>query len=225
MLMTHAFPTLPHAPRRPWLWVEFALLFVLAPALLVVIRNHLRFLILPLMAAAGLGFGLALLRQRGFDQQTFVTTRGLGRQLRSVLLVFIPGALVAMLAAYSSGPRFFLRFPLHRPLFWAVLMIVYPLMGALPQELMFRGFFFYRYGGLFPNRWVLLGVNATCFALFHVFFWNPFAPVLALAGGLLFGYRYLKTGSLLAVSVEHGLWGDLLFTVGLGRFLFSGGIH
>jgi hypothetical protein len=48
--------------------------------------------------------------------------------------------------------------------------------------------------------------------------------VLSMLGGWLFAYRYHRTGSVFAVSLEHGLWGDFLFTVGLGRYLYSGSI-
>ena len=48
----------------------------------------------------------------------------------------------------------------------------------------------------------------------------PAIPGLTLVGGLLFAYRYTKTGSLLTSCVEHALYGCFLFTVGLGRFFY-----
>ena len=40
--------------------------------------------------------------------------------------------------------------------------------------------------------------------------------------GLLFALRYALTRSFWAVYLEHTLWGALVFTVGLGRFFFTG---
>ena len=52
------------------------------------------------------------------------------------------------------------------------------------------------------------------------FHWE--AVALSLIGGLIFAYRFVKTRSLLAVWLEHALYGDLIFTSGLGRFFFTG---
>jgi membrane protease YdiL (CAAX protease family) len=68
-------------------------------------------------------------------------------------------------------------------------------------------------------------VNSICFGLAHLFYGNWVAPILSGLGGLLFCHRYLKSKSLLVVGLEHGLWGDFLFTVGLGWFFYSGAIQ
>ena len=115
-------------------------------------------------------------------------------------------------------------FPKARPYLWLAVMILYPVLAAYPQEIIFRGFFFQRYGTLFPNQAVLIIVNGICFGCAHLLFGNWFAPVLSTLGGILFAYRYTKSNSLLIVSIEHGLWGDFLFTVGLGWYFYSGSI-
>ena len=195
------------------------------PGVLVLFRHHLRFLIMPLVLAGGISFGLVLSRHDDFDQVSFLAMRGLGRHVRNILRVFVPAGAVMTAIAFLTGPAYFLGFPFAYPRFWLLLMVLYPVIGATLQEIIFRGFFFHRYAGLFPDRWILLVVNAASFALFHLVYWNPVAVVLSFAGGLLFAWRYLRTGSLLAVAIEHGLWGDLLFTVGIGRFIFSGEIQ
>jgi hypothetical protein len=43
-------------------------------------------------------------------------------------------------------------------------------------------------------------------------------------GGVHFGRTYAKTGSTLQVTLEHGLWGWLAFTIGLGWYVYSGAI-
>ena len=52
------------------------------------------------------------------------------------------------------------------------------------------------------------------------FHWE--AVTISFIGGLIFAYRYTRTRSFLAVWLEHALYGDLIFTVGLGRFFFTG---
>jgi hypothetical protein len=46
--------------------------------------------------------------------------------------------------------------------------------------------------------------------------------ILTFFGGYLFAYTYAKTRSLLLVSIEHALYGCLLYTIGLGRFFYTG---
>ena len=42
------------------------------------------------------------------------------------------------------------------------------------------------------------------------------------AAELLFAMRYAATRSYWAVVLEHTLWGWLVFTTGLGRYVFTG---
>ncbi|MBU4565965.1 MAG: CPBP family intramembrane metalloprotease [Desulfarculus sp.] len=112
--------------------------------------------------------------------------------------------------------------PSTHPQGWLLLLLLYPILAAYPQEVVFRGFFFQRYRPLFPDPRVMILASGVSFGLAHVFYGNWVAPVIAGLGGLLFGYRYLRSKSLVAVGMEHGLWGNLLYTLGLGWFFYSG---
>jgi len=86
-------------------------------------------------------------------------------------------------------------------------------------------FFFHRYGPLFAKVAGLIGANALSFGLAHLVYGNWVAVALTTLGGALFAYRYARSESLLVVSIEHGLWGDWLFTIGAGWYLYSGAIR
>ena len=104
-------------------------------------------------------------------------------------------------------------------------MCLYPALLVLPQELLFRCFFFHRYESLFGGKtWLLILCNAASFGLSHLFYGNWIAPTLSFVGGLLFAWRYATTRSLAAVSLEHALWGNYLFTIGIGWYFYSGAI-
>jgi membrane protease YdiL (CAAX protease family) len=62
-------------------------------------------------------------------------------------------------------------------------------------------------------------VNAIVFSLAHIFFKNTLVLVLTFIGGLLFAYTFVKTKSTTLVSIEHALYGNWLFTVGMGEML------
>jgi membrane protease YdiL (CAAX protease family) len=123
------------------------------------------------------------------------------------------------------APGAFLAIPRYRPELWVMILALYPLLSALPQEVMFRVLFYRRYGGLFPDRRVAIGVNAAAFAFAHAFLGNPTALAMTAAGGVLFSLAYLETGrgrNLLFATLLHAIAGWVIFTVGLGRFFYHG---
>jgi membrane protease YdiL (CAAX protease family) len=128
---------------------------------------------------------------------------------------------VLVLASHLPGADPF-ALPQQRPVLWLAILVLYPLLSALPQELIFRVFLFHRYRTLFPDGRTLPLVSAGVFALAHLVLGNWVALLLSLAGGLLFAYTYARTGSLGLVTLEHGLWGNWLFTVGMGSYFYGG---
>jgi membrane protease YdiL (CAAX protease family) len=46
--------------------------------------------------------------------------------------------------------------------------------------------------------------------------------LLTTAGGLLFAFTYLRSRSTLLVAAEHALYGDFVFTVGIGGMFVNG---
>jgi membrane protease YdiL (CAAX protease family) len=111
----------------------------------------------------------------------------------------------------------------ERPQLWAAIMLFYPLLSVYPQEMLFRAFFFRRYGPLFGSERAAVVANALVFGWAHVFFPSPvIAVALTIVGGWLFAATYRRTGSLRLAWLEHALYGNLIFTVGLGEFFFSG---
>ena len=188
------------------------------------LRHQLAYKVGPLVwLAAGLCL-FYLRRESDFARGCLWCARGLREHLGRILLSLAGGALPLALYTYYFLPDKFLALPRQRPILWGVLLVLYPLLAAYPQELLFRAFFFQRYQRLFPGAGTMILASALSFGLAHVFYGNPVAPLASLLGGLLFGYRYQNSGSLLAAGLEHGLWGNLLYTLGLGWYFYSGSI-
>jgi len=112
----------------------------------------------------------------------------------------------------------------NRPDIIPRILLFYPLLSALPQEYVFCRFFFARYKTFFGTGWLMITMSAITFAYAHVLFINPIAPTLGLVAGLIFAHTYWKTKSLALVTIEHGLYGNALFVIGLGYYFYSGGI-
>jgi uncharacterized protein len=133
--------------------------------------------------------------------------------LRDALLI---GVLAG--AVWYAEPELLFSFVRKAPWQWALVMILYPLLSVLPQELLFRVYFFQRYSSVFGRGVSLMAVNALSFAFVHIIFGNWIAVGLSGIGGVLFASTYDKSRSLLLVSLEHAVFGNFLFTIGLGQY-------
>jgi membrane protease YdiL (CAAX protease family) len=156
----------------------------------------------------------------GFDWRELV--RG-GVAWGEVALVAAATAAAAGVLVWLLLPGQAFMLPRRAPGLWVAILLLYPLLSALPQELVFRALFFRRYGGLFAGREVAVAVNALGFGLAHLMFWNWVAAALTVAGGAIFARGYLRRGFLQAV-VLHAVAGGIIFTSGLGVFFYHGAV-
>jgi len=108
---------------------------------------------------------------------------------------------------------------------WVRVMLLYPLLSALPQEFIFCTFFFARYGCFFKTEKTMIWASAIVFAYAHILFINPVAPVLSLLAGYFFASTYAKYKSLALVTIEHALYGNMIFTLGLGYYFWGGSVR
>jgi membrane protease YdiL (CAAX protease family) len=203
---------------RSALIAEFVLLFVGLP--LAYRFSPLRIPVLPLLWAVALYAWILLLRDPQFDRARLWKVGAIPAQIGSILAIFAAAAVLIWLGVHLFAPELEWNFVRQNPVFWAIVMIAYPVLSVYPQGLVYRAFFFERYAGLFPGKWTMIVASAAAFALMHIIFRNWIAVALTFAGGVLFAWRYDTTGSLAASSLEHALYGCWLFTVGLGQYFY-----
>ncbi len=166
---------------------------------------------------APLRLGVALL----FLTKPSAAERARGEETRAVLLRFlILGALLTLATRYAM-PGAFLDLPLHRPVLWVAIMVLYPLLSVWPQEVIFRRFLFARYQTIFGSTGVIIA-SAVAFGYAHIIFLNWVAVAMTMAGGTIFAFEYSRHGRLGLACLEHSLYGCLIFTIGLGRFFYTG---
>ncbi len=139
------------------------------------------------------------------------------------IFVVIAVAVCVALTVWLVPERLF-GFPQGRTKMWLVVMVAYPLVSAVPQELVFRVLYFERYGALFPSTTVAIAANAGIFGLAHLFYWNWPAVVLTTAAGALFAWAYASRRSFGQACLLHALGGQIVFTVGMGVYFFHGAI-
>lgn len=212
------------ALRRAWLVVEFALLFFGVPMLCVAALNADRRYGRALIPALVIGGALCLtylLLNRRFDRRQLWNWPGCRSFLVPMLLRFAVCAVGLTGAMLAFAPEAVLSLPKRSLGLWAVIMVLYPLFSAYPQEIMFRAFFAQRYAPIFASPGLMLVASAIAFGFGHIIL-NWVAVLLCVAGGAIFMHTYLRTRSLLAAAIEHGLYGNFLFTIGFGQFLYLG---
>lgn len=112
----------------------------------------------------------------------------------------------------------------HKPEILPFILVFYPIFSALPQEFIFCSYFFKRYEKFFGRGVLIIAASAVVFSFAHLMFINWVAPILSLLGGVIFARTFKQTGSLALVTIEHALYGNLLFTIGLGWFFWGGAL-
>jgi len=200
--------------RLPLLLLESALLYLLPP-MLVFSGILPKIAIMPLLWIVFL-YTFIVLRRSKVKLHMYVDHT----LLRHILKRFALLGTLTVLFVLCCYPQLFLTYPREHFVYWLIIMFLYPLLSALPQEIVFRAFFTYRYEALIPDRLLLLLSNALLFAYVHCVYGNVIAPFFSFLGAMMFMSTYLKTRSLLMSTIEHVLYGNLIFTLGLGNFFY-----
>ncbi len=214
---------------------ELVVLYLGVPALLWLEVIPLRWFWGVIGAAAA--YACAVLAfDRSFRWRTLWRWPAARPQLRRIFFLWAIGLVV--MVAFTLGvdwhlipldtrqphPLFF-TLPLYNPLFWCAIMVLYPIFSVLPQEFVYRVFFFHRYERMLGSRWLTILFSALLFGWAHILFQNWIAVSLSAVLGLLLAITFARSRSGAAAWLEHALYGDAAFTIGLGWFFFTGAVH
>ncbi|MDD3592570.1 MAG: CPBP family intramembrane metalloprotease [Sulfurovum sp.] len=211
----------PLMTSRSYLLVEMIAIYVGVPALVYLWPPQSLF---PLLWVLALICSIMLLKEKDFKrEELWVFNPVVSYQLLAIqaAITFILAALLLSLLA----PELLFSLVKNDPLLWLAVMLLYPLLSVYPQELIYRSFFFHRYRTLIPHPLLMAGLNALLFGYMHIIFHNWIALLLTTLGGLYFAILYQRSHSLLFVSAVHALYGNLLFTLGLGQYFYHGSIE
>ena len=120
------------------------------------------------------------------------------------------------------GNEFFLNdLDLKKYFFTSFLLLFYLLFSVIPQEIIFRFLFFFKYKDYF-NKFEILLLNSLVFSFCHLIYFDIYILLFSFFGNLLFTFNYIKNVSLLVVIIEHFLLGQTLIILGFfDNFNFS----
>lgn len=136
------------------------------------------------------------------------------------LLVFA----VAAVYVRCTAPDQLFRLPLEHTRLWLLIIVLYPSLSVLPQELIYRVWVFEAHRPLWTSFTLPVIVSALFFGWVHVIYAGWFAVLSCIAGGLALGWNYHVNrsgpGAIWPLLLEHSLYGLTMFTVGLGQYFF-----
>ncbi|WP_287185948.1 CPBP family intramembrane glutamic endopeptidase [Rhodovulum sp.] len=220
--MTESLRMEKRVPSRARLWAEFGALFLAAPLVMAFLLPPSA----PFPALFGVtALGLVLLHvTEGFRWSGLV--RGLDRiGWRAVGLFALLTAAVAGTVVALHAPEQALILPREQPALFVAVMLLYPPLSALPQEIVFRPLFFRRYGPLLPGLWPAIVLNAALFSLAHLMFWSWIVAAMTFCGGIAFAWACESRRNFPMAVVLHSVAGWIVFAAGPGMFFYSGNIE
>jgi len=211
-------------PTQLGRWIELVVVYGATPVALAWLFERLSYrrAMAPLLWVLSAVALFLMFRDPGFDRAVLFRLPLGHPYVRIAALRF--GLLAPVLLALGRWltASDFLWFPRRRPALWLAFAVLYPALSAVPQGILFRVYFLQRFGLLFESGAWLLVAGAVVFSLGHVIFRNAPALVITAVGGALFLDTYVHTRSMLLAAAEHGAYGMVAFTAGLGRFLYLG---
>ena len=198
-------------------WAEIVLIFVGLPLLL-------KFDVLPVLKLGALFavfviYLYILLRDKDFKKKRFKLNG-----FRAWRMIFWRSAItLVFLIAFTwfVFPTQYLALPTQDTALWGKIVLLYPFISVIPQELVFRVYFYHRFQGLMGNRSLLVLLNALLFSFSHILFENWVAIVFTFIASILFSFTYLRHRSFTIVVLEHVIYGILVFTIGPAAFFHS----
>ena len=198
-------------------WIELLSIFIGIPLLLkFAVAPVLK--LIPLFLVFVIYFFI-LLRDKTFKRRQF----RLNGFKAWIMILWRSSIMLLFLICFTwfTYPSQFLNLPAHEPSLWLMLVFVYPLFSVVPQEFIFRAYFYHRFHGLVSNRNILVLINAALFSFSHIVFENWVAIIFTFIASIMFSLTYLRHRSYTIVVLEHTIYGLLIFTIGPGQFFHT----
>lgn len=209
--------TFNNTPLR--LGLECACIFIVMPLLILWIGSIM--LMFMALWAISIVCYFILRRQYKVEVRSELAAGAVTKPAMKLLLArFGVIAIAIALFTYWYEPERWLGFASEKPALWALVMVAYPMLSVLPQEIVYRSFFFRRYTPLFGEGNRMIMASALLFGFAHIILFNWIAVAFSFIGGILFALTYQRNRSLLLVTLEHSLYGNFIFTIGLGWYFY-----
>lgn len=194
--------------------IEFILFFVFIP---FIANKYLEdwYKIIPLIFIA-IFFSILLVIDPEFDNRVFfrLDKERLRKSVARVVVITI----LLIWFTWWIFPNLLLYYPMEEFEDYLITFLLYPIASVIPQEIIYRVYYFHRFRKIVPEIYLLMLSNAIIFGLTHWIYGNWIAPIATFLISWIFIFNYIKSKSLLNVSLEHYFYGLVMFTIGFGYF-------
>lgn len=176
--------------RKTWrldsiiIFIEFVSVFIFLP--LIFYLNVVSLPKIPSLLVLSSYCLLRLCRDSTLKCSQLLQIKGFKAYLRIIFKRFLPIAVVLFLLTLIFDPTHLFYFPQNRPWLWSIVIVLYPVFSALPQEIIYRAFFFQKYSKFLKNDNLIVISSALLFSYLHIIFHNPVAVIFTLIGGFFF---------------------------------------
>ena len=151
----------PDRSKNLRLWSELLALYLVLPFAAWQLRaGGVRVPVIPLLLGVGPLAWWAIRQHWTPYGDLLVAGRTPRHEWRRIAWIFLAGALGITVYTHLYEPAHLFELPRQKPWVWLAILVGYPLLSVYPQEVIFRGCFFLRYGHLFPSTWSRVGASA-----------------------------------------------------------------
>ena len=205
--------------RRRYLVFEYVALFFAMPFVLALADQVY---VVPVLAGAMTACLILLWMDPTFDRGQLwrwdQVKPGLWRML--AVWALLCGTLAVQV--WYFRPDWWLSLPRNDTILWLTILMAYPVLSVIPQNIIYRAFMFHRYKDVFGHTgWNMVWASAAAFCVAHVIFHNWLALTLTGIAGLVIAMTYDRHRSVMLATIEHSLYGGVIFTIGLGQFVIG----
>ena len=193
---------------------ELFFIYLFLPSFILIFQSKI--LIFTLLYLVFLFTFLRLRKDKSFQSKSLTKKINWKISFISFFVFLIFGYLYVLF----YDPTLLFIFPKNNFWLWIIVMIIYPFFSVIPQEIIYRVYFYHRYKKLFSGSLLLLTLlNLFFFSFAHIVFNNPHAILITAIASPVFSYLYIRESFLTCVFV-HSLGGQIIFTLGLGRYFY-----
>ncbi len=200
-------------------WLEIICLFMLLPLFLSV-QNFSRAILYPILITA-----CAYIIWRSFKLIDWKAFWHFPKSLslwRNVFLRIFIVLILSCIAMFILPHQGWFSLPKYSLKLWLMVMIFYPLVSVLPQEIIWRFYLLEGTKYILPQRYMRIILSAFLFSFVHIIYFNAFSLIATFYLGFPLAFSYYQgKKSFWPVWVEHSLAGQIIFTIGLGVYFYS----
>lgn len=201
--------------------IEFFSIFIVAP-ILIAVFIPIKTVFIFLFSLTAISIGLLHITKDFSWKNDLINTNFNGNSILGILSVT---AFFSVTFLYYTDEDKLMFLVKDNPLTLILICLFYPILSAIPQELIYRVLFFKRYKYCLPeNKHVLIIFNAAIFSLAHLLYWSWLVLGITFVGGLIFAYSYQRS-SFSEAAILHSVSGIVVIITGMSHYFYAGNIN